>query len=203
MADSPTIAALISGGVFGVLGFAAKSVWDRYFANYDDVRLNAWKIRADYLERRLSQFYWPIYIRLQRDNVVWERILERTNRKEGDKSTLGYEIDKNVLLPNNLEIAKIIQANIHLADMDEDLEKKLMEFLRHVDVYMSLRSAGIVDKDPYDFGEPFPWWLFDAIKTRLVKYQAEYDELIRDHGLFDRTQVKTIRERIWPASPAA
>jgi hypothetical protein len=29
------------------------------------------------VQSQLSQFYWPVYLRLQIDNVVWERILQR------------------------------------------------------------------------------------------------------------------------------
>ena len=30
---------------------------------------------ADFMAQQLSEFYWPIYIRLQKDNAVWDRIL--------------------------------------------------------------------------------------------------------------------------------
>src|SRR5690242_15086334 len=32
--------------------------------------------RLAFLEQQLSQFYWPLHLRLQRDDVVWKRILE-------------------------------------------------------------------------------------------------------------------------------
>ena len=32
--------------------------------------------RLEFLERQLSEFYWPLYIRLEKDRSIWKRILD-------------------------------------------------------------------------------------------------------------------------------
>ena len=44
--------------------------------------------RLQLLGQQLSEFYWPLYLRLQKDNAVWERILDRSNgQDEGQASS--------------------------------------------------------------------------------------------------------------------
>jgi hypothetical protein len=42
-----------------------------------------------------------------------------------------------------------------------------------------------MDTDPIDVGEPYPSGLSEAVEARLHKYQAEYEELLRDKGAAD------------------
>jgi hypothetical protein len=160
-------------------GVAMKAVWDAYVKKQQSIELNVWKLRADQLEKRLSEFYWPLYLRLQRDNVVWKKILHRDDAKDSDSRKLAYEIEKSILLPNHAEIVSVIEAKMHLADADEEFERYVMAYLRHVDVYQSSRAVGITDKDPIYFGEPYPQEFFAAVSNRLHKFQEEYDALLR------------------------
>ena len=36
----------------------------------------------DFRARQLSDFYWPLYIGLQKDNVIWRRILDKSDAKD-------------------------------------------------------------------------------------------------------------------------
>ena len=164
-------------------GAALKTLWDSYVDKRKEIELQTWRIRAEQLEKRLSQFYWPIYLRLQRDNVVWKRILDRQTSIDDERSRLAYQIEESVLLPNHAEIVKIIESNMHLAGADVTFERHVMEYMRHVDVYQSLRTVGIKDKDPIHFGEPYPQGFFEALSERLRKYQAEYERLLKDEGI--------------------
>jgi hypothetical protein len=117
--------------------------------------------------------------------VVWKRILDRfehVNPDDEERRKLAVEVERSVIIPNHLEIARTIQSFIHLAAVDKELEDLLMAYLRHVDVYTSLRTAGI-QKDPIMFGEPWPKGLFTAIQSRLVACQTEYNEILRDNGI--------------------
>lgn len=173
--------------VAAAAGVGLKVVWDSYVKQKSTIELEVWKIRATQLERRLSQFYWPIYLRLQRDNLIWREILPRFDRRANeDKLKLAHQIDEGVLLQNHLEILKIIEENIHLADLDSELESSLMAYVRHVDVFRSLRALGINKKDPIAFGEPYPKEFFNALEARLQRYQAEYDALIHQRGIGDK-----------------
>jgi hypothetical protein len=53
-----------------VSGVALKTLWDSYIKNKQAQEFESWKIKIKTLENMLSKFYWPIYLRLQRDNVV-------------------------------------------------------------------------------------------------------------------------------------
>jgi hypothetical protein len=165
---------------FTAIGIALKALWDAYTYKKREIELQIWKLKAGQLERRLSEFYWPIYLRLQRDNVVWEKILEREHPSDHERRDLAYQIEQDILLPNHSEIVKIIESNIHLAGADKEFEKHLMDYMRHVDVYKSCRAAGIKDKDPIYFGEPYPQGFFKALTEKLQTYQSEYERLLNE-----------------------
>src|SRR4051812_34295624 len=109
MADTATIAVLLSDAA----GFALRTFWDSYIKTRDAIRVEIWKTQADQLERSLSQFYWPLCLRLQRDNVVWRRILDKSNAGSGDSRLLAVEVEKSVSIPNHRENIKIIESSIH------------------------------------------------------------------------------------------
>lgn len=176
-----TVIALIAGAV----GAGIKSLWDGYVQKKKTIELESWKIKVPEIEKRLSQFYWPIYLRLQRDNVIWEKILDRDNKSDDEKQRLAFEIEDGVLLPNHGEILKIIELNIYLCGMDDDeeFEKLLFSYIRHVDVYRSIRAIGIKDKDPIYFNEPYPRGFYHAFEKRLKKLQKEYNAILHDGGI--------------------
>ena len=163
----------------GACGIALKTAWSAWVDNKKAIELEIWKARINELEKRLSHFYWPIYIRLQRDNVVWTKILDRENQSNMDIQKLAHQIEQGVLLPNHTEIIKIIESNVHLAGLDKEFEVQLLAYLRHIDVYRSIRTVGIIDKDPIYFGEPYPTGFFDLIEKRLLKFQREYEDVLR------------------------
>jgi hypothetical protein len=178
------------------IGFGVKSAWDSYAGYRDKIRLESWKIRADELDRRLSQFYWPLYIRLQRDDVIWHKVFHDLRSNGGQpgwaaqltddeaRKNLAKELEDKVILPNHVEAVGIIRSFIHLANADDEFEQLLAQYVRHVDVYTSLRSAGS-DLNPDQVGEPYPNALSKAVRDRLLKYQAEYEDILRDKGVLD------------------
>ncbi|NQD94535.1 hypothetical protein HP532_17975 [Pseudomonas sp. CrR25] len=164
-------------------GVALKIAWSAWIDKQKDIELEIWKVRASELEKRLSQFYWPIYLRLQRDNVVWEKILDRENPSDAERQKLAFQIEQGVLLPNHAEIVEIIESSIHLAVLDTEFETQILAYLRHLDVYRSIRAIGITDKDPTYFGEPYPRNFFKMVEERLFKFQNEYEEILRMQGI--------------------
>jgi hypothetical protein len=198
MADAISLWSALGGAFGAAAAVMAKSLWDKYAGWQSGVPIETWKIRAHQLERRLSEFYWPLYARLMRDDVVWQIVFydlrPRHDREqpdwakrlpEEDRRKLSQEIETKVLLPNHVEAVGIIRSSIHLANADSDLLALLAKYIRHVDAYTSLRSAGITDTDPIDVGEPYPQGLSDAVNARLKKYQADYEELVREKGIAD------------------
>ena len=135
-------------------------------------------IKLQFIERQLSQFYWPIYLRLQKDNAAWKRVHHLSDGSDVLPKELGTDIEKNFILPNHDEIVKLIESGIHLAKDDEELFKVLIKYIKHVAVYKSLRSANRYDINPIDVGEPFPKNLFASIEKKTMGLQKQYDELL-------------------------
>src|SRR5437879_461411 len=94
-------------------------------------RLRAQK-HLDYLDRQLSEFYYPIYIRLFIDGATWERILDRHRGDDELRKRVGEEIERTVILPNHEAIVDIIQSKIHLAEDDEVAFAAILKYIRHV-----------------------------------------------------------------------
>lgn len=134
--------------------------------------------QLDYMERQLTNFYWPIYIRLQIDDAVWERILDKQEGKDELRQKVGHKIESEFLLPNHEEIIKIIESNIHLMDGNSPLFEEMKKYIRHVTVYRAMRSAGCVDQDPIMLGEPWPEDFSRLLVEATYQVQAKYDGLL-------------------------
>jgi hypothetical protein len=135
-------------------------------------------IKLQFVERQLSQFYWPVYLRLQKDNTVWKRVHHLSRGEDVLPEELGTELEKNFILPNHEEIVKIIESGIHLAKADEALLKALIKYINHVAIYRAIRTANRYNLNPVDVGEPFPTELFSAIEKKTLSLQDEYDGLL-------------------------
>ncbi len=175
-----------------VAGFLLNKVIENYkskkgleneFAKLRDAK------RLDFLEKQLSQFYYPIYMRLQVDNVVWERILDRRNGEDELRRKVGEKIEEKLILPNHDDIVKIMQSNVHLAAPDSKLFQVMLQYIRHVAVYKSMRESECYDKDPLHLGEPWPSKLLPMIKNIMDALQQEYNKLA-DVKPLDITEAK-------------
>jgi hypothetical protein len=71
--------------------------------------------RVRFLEEQLSKFYWPIYLHLQKDNLIWDRLKERTQDPDNAQSRLSLQIESGVILPNHKEALAVIEDHLHLA----------------------------------------------------------------------------------------
>lgn len=173
--------------LWAAMGFLAKSGWDYYWKERQQRREIQYRKRLDVLEQQLSRFYWPIYIRLQKDNAVWNQILNRSKGSEDLRARVGDVIESNIVLPNHQETVQVIQENIHLAQLDKKLEELLLQYVRHVAVYSAMRDAGCKDMDPIMLGEPWPDDLFPTIKLRTHDLQKEFDQLIGRTATIDKS----------------
>jgi hypothetical protein len=134
--------------------------------------------RMDLLETELSKFYWPVYLGLQKDNAVWETILQR---QSGDsvKAAVGKQIESGFILPNHIAICDAIETNIHLAAPDKEMMTEVLKYLRHIAVYRSLRETGNLSIDPLDVNVPWPATFFPVIERATIEKQAEFDSLLK------------------------
>jgi hypothetical protein len=96
-----TLLSLLGGGLFGlaaaasiiaIIWLAKSAIVNVFTAAADEVR-SALKLNEarydqvlrtslDFKAHQLAEFYWPIYVRLQKDNAIWKRILDK--RKEDE-----------------------------------------------------------------------------------------------------------------------
>jgi hypothetical protein len=137
--------------------------------------------RIEYLERQLAEFYWPLYVRLQMDNAIWERLGKVGAESSTEDVVIARTIERQVLRPNHQKAIELIESKIHLAENDEVLEDHIFRYIRHVAVLEALRSANI-KKDPVDVGEKYPRELSDRVKERAKALQHLLDAFIAAEG---------------------
>lgn len=74
----------------------------------------------------------------------------------------------------------LLSFGMHFVRDDKELENALLAYMRHIDVYRSIRAAGILEKDPIYFGEPYPVGFFQVIEDRVRKQQKKYDDILSE-----------------------
>ncbi|HLU90597.1 MAG TPA: hypothetical protein VKZ51_12245 [Cyclobacteriaceae bacterium] len=159
---------LILPAMVAVVGFLGKSFYELY--------LEGRKKRIQNMEDKLRHFYWPVLIRLEKDNAIWETILS----KRHDQNTIQYKIadnvERNTILANHQEILDIINNYVYLAEPDEALTEAIKEYIKNVTIYKALRDAGEEQMFPLELGAPWPEGLFPIIKERTSFYQNKLNQ---------------------------
>jgi hypothetical protein len=156
-----------------IAGFVAKSLWDIYWRRREQHETFIRQKRVDFLERQLSLFYWPLYLHLQKNNVIWEHLIHGRAVDDSIKRQVDEGLE-SFFLPNHEMIVKIIESNVYLAQPESEFEDLLLRFIRHVTIYRTIRVVGATF-DPVAVGEPFPTELFPAVERRLKLLQQEYN----------------------------
>ncbi|MGD1899304.1 MAG: hypothetical protein ACFB16_20445 [Phormidesmis sp.] len=171
---NPLLSLLITsaGAAAGAVG---KALWDQLMARQEELSRIRRDKKIQLLERQLSEFYWPIYIRLEKDNLIWEKVFDQNS---GVDPAVQKTLETTHILPNHQEVMEILSNKIHLARAREPLAKALSDYIRHIAVYQAIRQAGIHDRDPLQFGEPYPTEIFKLIESEKNRLQAEYDRLL-------------------------
>ncbi|BAY29711.1 hypothetical protein NIES2107_15550 [Nostoc carneum NIES-2107] len=135
----------------------------------------------EFIERQISEFYWPIYLRLEKDNVMWKRIKSLSNEQNVLPEAASMAIEKEFILKNHQEIVDIIESKIHLAENannGKDLTNELLKYIKHVAVYKTIRSVKELERfNPVDMNEPFPEKLFPLIESNFRNLQHKYEYL--------------------------
>jgi len=157
--------------VLVLAGFFGRSLWDILTKRRESLRELRLKSRIDRLERQLSEFYWPIYLRLIQNEATWEHLLKE------DAPALRKAFEEKIVLPNHAEIVTRLQKSAHLADADYEFRKLIAEYLHHVAAYQSLRAAGD-NRLPAQVQVPWPQELNQEFEIRTLTLQKEYDRLL-------------------------
>ncbi|GJM64598.1 hypothetical protein [Persicobacter diffluens] len=134
----------------------------------DDTR-NKDEKRLDFVTAQLEEFYWPILIRLEKNNAAYKLLGNRF---------FGSVVDSLVVLPNHLDIVNIIQSKIHLAQADSILIKELENYIGHVYSYQSLRLGNLKFNPDESGGNNFREEFYYLILDRTKHFQSLYNDLI-------------------------
>lgn len=135
----------------------------------------------EFIERQISEFYWPIYLRLEKDNMMWQRIKSLSSDKKALPEAASEAIEKDFILKNHQEIVEIVESKIHLAENSansKELIDELLKYIKHVAVYKTIRSIKELQRfNPVDLNEPFPPKLFPLIENNFRELQSRYENL--------------------------
>jgi hypothetical protein len=147
-------------------------------------RAESVKIKKQFIDRQLAEFYYPIKLRLEKDTAVWTLSgqLSKQNRESTSPAFSKY-IENSVLIPNHEEVLAIIDNHFDLIkNNDEDFNPEALigvinQYERHVAAYKTLRKLGIYSLNPIqvcqecDFPRPFNKLISDRI-TELERQRA-------------------------------
>jgi len=158
------------------LGLAFKYTLDAKKQRTDEAEKFALENRTAFLQQQLTRFYWPLYLVLEKDDLIYERLTERDEDPNSNASRLSIYIEANSVLPNHQAAAKVIEDFLYLAGAHE-VVTACVAYIRHVKVFEMLSAAG-VKTDPINQGAPYPKGFKDLLREHCMKLQAEYDQMI-------------------------
>ena len=161
--DSKFINSILLPALIATSGYLAKSIYDIY--------LEKRRKRIQNIEDKLKLFYWPILIRLEKDNAIWKIVLS----KKKDSGSLEYQIadhiEENIILKNHHEILDIINNYAYLAEPTVALRQEIDSYIKNVTIYIALRKSGDNTKFPIEFDASWPIHFYPIIKERTDYYQ--------------------------------
>lgn len=133
----------------------------------------------EYLEKQIKEFYWPIYLRLEKDNAMWEKVPKLSKSGNSLPNEASDLFENDFIIPNHEEIVKIIEEKTFLIENDNELINVLIAYIRHVAVYKTIRKTDILKHlNPIDVNEPYPHELFALIKAKLWSLQNDYSIIL-------------------------
>jgi hypothetical protein len=161
---------LLIPAVLAVIGFFGKSLYDIYLENK--------KRSRQLIESKLQNFYWPICIRLKKNENVFRYLFK--GKKGKDEESMNYKIshyvEKNILMANHEEIISIITSYRHLADSDNEVGQLIDAYIKHVSIYKALLDSGINEYPGVVSDAPYPKRIDDYFYEKTKALQATLDK---------------------------
>ena len=147
----------------------------------NQLAMSRYNAELEFIERQISEFYWPIYLRLEKDNVMWKRIKSLSAEKNTLPEAASEAIEKDFILKNHQEIVEIIESKIHFAGdsaNSKELINEFLKYIKHVEVYKTIRSIKELQRfNPIDLNEPFPEKIFPLVENNFRELQKKYEKL--------------------------
>jgi hypothetical protein len=136
----------------------------------------------DFIDKQLSNLYYPIRLKLEKDSAVWTLARQLSPAIRGKTSPeFSSYVEKSILIPNHEEAIKIIDQNLALIKNGRETydPKTLMEALnhyqRHVAAYKALRAINNISANPIELGDDsrFPHELPPLIVNRIKDLESQ------------------------------
>lgn len=148
-------------------------------ADFDSsIKSEQYKAEVDYYNKKITQFLNPLISCIEFDNAIWEKLSMLSDADDVFSKNLSKEIEKEHLLKNLIGAKDLVRANLHYVHTDNDLYRTLIDFIRHVSVYESIRKSG-EKYNPIHVGAPFPSELESFVKREYTSTISKYEELIQ------------------------
>jgi hypothetical protein len=161
---------LLLPAILAVFGFFGKSLYDIYLEDR--------KRDRQLIESKLQNFYWPICIRLKKNENVFRYLFK--GKRDSDKESIDYKIshyvEKNILMNNHEEILSIITSYRYLADADNEIGPLIDAFIKHVSIYKALLDSGINEFPGIISNAPYPSKIDDYFYEKTKALQEILDK---------------------------
>lgn len=144
-------------------------------------------VKREFIDRQLSELYYPIKLRLEKDTAVWTLSKTLAGRAQlATTADFSSYIEYQILLPNHEEIVRIIDTKFSLLkNGDENFDPKVLQssiahYERHVAAYRALRTLKI-QANPIDVcsGCDFPSDFRQLIADRIASLEEQRAALLR------------------------
>ena len=164
---------LLTATITGTLGLIQVLV-DKRNTRVRDLKVNHLKK----LKFKLEKFYYPIFFLLQRDKYIGDNIFSDPEKISSDHNEA---LDK-INLENHTKIMFIIEENIAETNPKNDILSEIVKYDKHTSIYKHIRTLGIKDKYPSDYGAPYPPMFLLTIEKRINQIRLEIETIEYDIG---------------------
>ena len=176
MLDIYSISLIFAPPICAGIGYLVKYYIDRSAKNQQFII----EKKLEEVEHKLDHFYFPIYINLIREELIWKKII--TAECNTAEDSFRIELDKEILQAH-LANQTIIRENIIRVNPSLDLYNLFMAYEEHITIFSILRNIykNITNFDdykfPYEYGSPYPNQLLYYITLELEKLKTEQSKL--------------------------
>lgn len=166
-----------------ILGFFLGQSADRSKKEQD--RASAVQVeRIRFIKKQLAEFYYPVKMRLDRDNAVWEVSAQNKNSKSNLR--LANDIEAKLIMPNHDENMELITSKFHLLSNDAEqvnlgpLIAAMNRYQRHATIYKALRESNDA-RFPFSVCDDcgYPKEFEEHINLRIASLETQRAMLVR------------------------
>ena len=155
--------------------------------HYNNVRLLKQKERLDLIEKRINEFYGPMYISSMAGKTAYKTLLQKLGKRKvfdennppDEEQLKEWRIwSETVFMPINEFREELIYKNAYLI-MDEEIPQTFVGFVTHVTAYkVILKKWEMGDFSEHTPALDFPEGFFEHIEEAYLRLKKEQLRLI-------------------------